>query len=255
MVLEPTTPELSKSRSALISSQTLPDIQERFAATIWVSTPSQRYRLPYVACIAQRSSDQPRRWFQYYAPADHSTNLYVRFYGVVRPPSACPTLSTSPGRRAGRSLMDSMPFTGRGLHSAGRFSSEAPTICLRHLACRGGYRSWPAFGPSRAGPCSRSSILDPGRVECPGVLGALRLCKAQDSPQASTPYLQRLVAHPTTARTETLPGATPTTPPSPSATPWALAAPAPPPPPSVKLFIPAPAPSGQACAVIMTRNL
>jgi hypothetical protein len=36
MVLEPTTPELSKSRSALISSQTLPDIQERFAATIWV---------------------------------------------------------------------------------------------------------------------------------------------------------------------------------------------------------------------------
>ncbi len=126
MVLEPTTPELSKSRSALISSQTLPDIQERFAATIWVSTPrpSQRYRLPYVACIAQRSSDQPRRWFQYYAPADHSTSLYVRFYGVVRPPSACPTLSTSPGRRAGRSLMDSMPFTGRGLHPAGRFSSS-----------------------------------------------------------------------------------------------------------------------------------
>ena len=55
------------------------------------STPSQRYRLPYVACIAQRSSDQPRRWLQYYAPAGHSTSLYVRFYGVVCPPSACPT--------------------------------------------------------------------------------------------------------------------------------------------------------------------
>jgi hypothetical protein len=162
-----------------------------------LSTPSQRYRLPYVACIAQRSSDQPRRWFQYYAPADHSTSLYVRFYGVVSPPSACPTLSTSPGRRAGRSLMDSMPFTGRGLHPAGRFSSsndmpKTPRV-PRRLSILA--RLWSSPRRSRA----RSPILDPGRVECPGVLGALRLCKAQDSPQASTPYLQRLVAHPTTA--------------------------------------------------------
>jgi hypothetical protein len=220
------------------------------------STPSQRYRLPYVACIVQRSSDQPRRWLQYYAPADHSTSLYVRFYGVVRPPSACPTLSTSPGRRAGRRLMNSMPFTGRGLHPAGRFSSlEAPTICPRHLACRGGYRSWPAFGPSCAGACARSPSSTPAALDAPGCSAPYDFAKRKIRrrrprltysgwwhilPRLEPKHFPAL--HPRRRRLPPpLPGHS-TPPPTPFF-------------PSVKLFIQAPAPSGQACAVIMTRNL
>ena len=230
MVLEPTTPELSESRSALISSQTLPDIQERFAATIWVfhAVPTLSSSLrglhrsallrstPAVASVLCASGplNQPLRPILRCRLPSFSLPDLINLSGTTRRATldefhALHRTRSTPRRAllVPRSSND-MPKTPRVPR---RFSILA--------------RLWVLPAPVLA-PVRPSST--PAALDAPGCSAPYDLAKRKIRRRRPRLTFQRLVAHPTTARTETLPGATPTTPPSPSATPRALGASPPP---------------------------
>jgi hypothetical protein len=182
-----------------------------------------------VACVAQRSSDQPRRWLQNYAPAGHSTSLYVRFYGVVRPPPACPTFINLSGTMRRVTLDELHALSPDAVYTPPGASRPSKLQRYAQDTSRAAEVIDPGPPWFFARRCLRPFVhLRPRPRWMPRVLGALRACKAQDSPQARPrPTFERLAAHPTMARTGTLPGAAPATPPPPSATPRAPGAPPP----------------------------
>jgi hypothetical protein len=232
------TKALKESGAALISSPKLLDIKERFTVIIWVRHAVQLYRPLYVACVAQISSDQPRRWLQYYAPAGHSTSLYFRFYSVLRPPSACLTFINLSGKMRRmtldklHALLPDAVYTPPGASRPSKPQRYAQDTSRAAEVINPGpplVPRAPVLAPVR--PSSTPAALD-----APGARRPTSLQSARFAARASTPYLRAaggsLVAHPTMARTGTLPGTAPATPPPPSATPRAPGAPPslPPPP-------------------------